>query len=158
MKWNEELYAQSETPMVPGLIVVLDLDKFEEYVKHRGLDPYKPNIVSGELTRLIEEFAWKYRGVVVYGLDPMRGTEEALIEIPYSSEMLESVVKDLEYIKARVEEHGVSLSAVVIMDYVPAKPARSRREAYHGTPGRRRAWKELRRLKRKGGGKIVVLV
>jgi predicted nucleic acid-binding OB-fold protein len=65
----------------------------------------------------------------------MRGTEEALIEIPYSSEMLESVVKDLEYIKARVEEHGVSLSAVVILDYVPAKPARSRREAYHGTPG-----------------------
>ncbi|MEM1761768.1 MAG: hypothetical protein QW043_04255 [Desulfurococcaceae archaeon] len=157
MKWNEELYAQSETPMVPGLIVALDLDEFGEYVKSRGLDPYRPNVVSGELTRLIEEFAWKHRGVVVFGLSPERGTEEALIEIPYSLEVLESVVKDLEGIKARVEEHGVTLSAVVLLDYVPGRPTRSRREAYHGTPGRRRAWKALRCLKRRGGSKILVL-
>jgi len=38
-----------------------------------------------------------------------------------------------------------------------AKPARDRREAYYGTPGRARAMRLLRRLKRKGGDIVMVL-
>lgn len=157
MKWNEELNAQSERVLVPGIIVVLDLDKFEEYVKSRGLDPYKSNIVSGELTRLIEEFAWRHRGVVVYGLDYGRGTEEAIIEIPYGVDDLNNVVRDLEEIKAKIESYGVTLSAVVLYDLVTGKPASNRREAYHGTPGRTRAIRALHAIKRRGGGKVLVL-
>jgi len=156
MKWNEDLYAQSETPLVPGVIVVLDLDRFGDYVDSRGLDSYKPNIVSGELTRLIEEFSWRHRGVVVYGLDYERGTEEAVIEIPFAEEV-ESIVKGIEDIKSRVEMYGVTLSAIVLRDMVLGKPARDRREAYYGTPGRARAIRALRAIKRRGGGKILVI-
>jgi hypothetical protein len=146
MKWNEELIAHSDFPLVPGLIVIIDLDEFGEFVEKRGLDPYKPNIVTGELTRLVEEFTRRFQGVVVYGLDYERGTEEALIE-----------VSELERIAQRIREHGVTLTAVVVMDSVIGKPARSRREAYSGTPGRRRALKALREAKKKGGNRVVVL-
>jgi hypothetical protein len=158
MTWNEELNAQSDNPFVPGLIIVLDLDRFGEYVKQRGLDEYKPNTVTGELTNLVEEFAVKHRGVVVYGLSRSRGTEEAIIEIPYGSDDLNQVIKDIEVIKKRMEEYGVSLSVVIVEDYVTGEPAKSRREAYHGTPGRSKAIKALRTIKRRGGGQILLLV
>lgn len=157
MNWNEELDAQSDRSLVPGLIIAVDLDRFGDYVESRGLDPYKPNIVTGELTRLVEEFAWKHSGVVVYGLSYERGTEEALIEIPYGHEKLDQVVRDLEEMKEVIEKHGVTLSGVVLADYVTGKPAKNRREAYYGTPGRRRAVKLLKSIKRRGGGKIIVL-
>ncbi|MCC6040952.1 MAG: hypothetical protein LM557_02120 [Desulfurococcaceae archaeon] len=157
MKWNEELIAHSDFPLVPGLIVIIDLDEFGEFVEKRGLDPYKPNIVTGELTRLVEEFTRRFQGVVVYGLDYERGTEEALIEIPYGVDYVDQVVSELERIAQRIREHGVTLTAVVVMDSVIGKPARSRREAYSGTPGRRRALKALREAKKKGGNRVVVL-
>ena len=157
MNWNEEHYAQSDIPLVPGLIIVLDIDNFEEYVNTRGLDPYKPNIVTSELTRLIENFVWKYKGVVVYGLSYERGTEEAIIEIPFGYENLENTIIDLEKIKKIIEEFGVTLSIVIVVDYVIARKAKNRRDAYKGTPGRIRALKALRRIKRRDGGKILLL-
>ena len=158
MKRNEELNAQSDLPLAPGLVIVLDLDRFGEYVESRGLDPYKPNLVTGELSRLVESFAIKHRGVVVYGLDWERGTEEAVIEIPFGDEEVGSILRDLEELKKSVEQLGASITIVVVRDYVLAKPAPSRREAYYGTPGRARALKLLRSAKRRGGGKIVTLV
>lgn len=157
MKWNEELKAHSDLPLAPGLIIVVDLDRFGEYVETRGLNPYTPNIVSGELTRLIEDFAVKHRGVVVYGLDRERGTEEAVIEIPFADENLEEIINDLKRVIEEIEKYGVTATAVVVRDFVSAKTARSRREAYKGTPGRARALKILRSIKRRGGGKIVIL-
>jgi len=142
---------------VEGLIVVLDLDRFEEYVEERGLDPYKPNIVTGTLTSLVERFVSKWRGVVIYGLDPERGTEEAVIEIPYGHEHLSEIVSDLEEIKREINKLGASISIVVIRDFVYPRRASSRREAYSGTPGRRRAWRILRRVKRAGGNKLLIL-
>ncbi len=141
---------------VEGLIIVLDLDRFEEFMKEKGWDPYKPNIVTGTLTGLVEDFARKWKGVVIYGLDRERGTEEAVIEIPYGHEYLEEIVSDLENIKREINRLGASISIVVVKDYVYPVPASSRREAYQGTPGRKRAWKLLRRVKRAGGNKLLV--
>lgn len=157
MNRNEELKAQADASLVPGLVIVLDLDDFENYVKTRGLDPYRPNEISGELSRLVEDFAIKHHGVVVYGLDHERGTEEAVIEIPFGSEHLELIIRDLYALKQRIEELGGSISIVVVEDYVLGEIARDRREAYNATPGRRRAIQLLRRVKRKGGGRIIVL-
>jgi GGDEF domain-containing protein len=157
MKWNEEHSAHSDKPLVPGAIITIDLDRFGEYVEERGLDPYKPNTVTSELTRLVEEFARRFQGVVVYGLDYERGTEEAVIEIPYGAECLDQIISELEYIASRVRELGVTVTAVVATDYVTARPARDRREAYRGTPGRRRALRALREAKRRGGNRVVVL-
>lgn len=157
MKWNEELQAQSDLPLLPGLVIVLDIDKFENYVQSRGLDPYKPNIVSGELTRLIEKFVWDYRGIVVYGLSSERGTEEVIIEIPFGHEELDSIIKDLNEIRESIRRHGATLSIAIVKDFVVCKPARDRRGAYYGTPGRARATKLLRSIKRRGGNGIIVV-
>ncbi|MEM4488437.1 MAG: hypothetical protein QXK88_06550 [Desulfurococcaceae archaeon] len=157
MKRNEERLAQSDLPIVPGIIVVLDIDKFGDYIQSLGLDPYRPNTVSGELTALVEKFAWKYRGVVIYGLSPERGTEEAVIEIPYGHEELESILGDLNNIKTTIEKYRASISIAVVKDFVTAKPAKNRREAYYGTPGRARAIRALKAVKRRGGGRIIAL-
>jgi hypothetical protein len=156
MTGNEELNAQSDWVFTLGTIIALDLDRFSEYVEEKGLDPYRPNIVTGELTNLVEEFARRHRGVVVYGLSKERGTEEAIIEIPFSTDV-EGVVRDLEELKRRIESYGVSITIVVLVDYVTGRSAKNRREAYHGTPARRRAIRLLREIKRKGGGRILVV-
>ncbi len=144
---------------VEGIIIVLDLDKFEEYVEKHGLDPYKPNIVTGTLTQLIEQLTSKYNAVVIYGLDEKRGTEEAILEVPYFDyNKLNDLVKDLEKIRVEISKLGASISIVVIKDYVTGIKARDRRETYYGTPGRKRALKLLRRIKRQGGNKLLVEV
>ncbi len=142
---------------VEGLIIILDLDMFEEYMVERGWDPYKPNIVTGTLTNLVEDFTRKWQGVVIYGLDRERGTEEAIIEIPFGYEHLEEIVEDLNRIKKEINRLGASISIVVVNDFVNPRPARDRREAYYGTPGRRRAVKFLRKVKRMGGNRILVV-
>jgi len=157
MKRNEEFNAHSEHTVVPGIIVIIDLDKFGEFVEKYGLDPYRPNTITSELTRLVEQFTQKFRGVVIYGLDYKRGTEEAVIEIPYGVEYLDPVISELKCIANRIRELGVTLTAVVAVDHVSGRPAKSRREAYVGTLSRRRALRALRRAKKKGGNRIIVL-
>lgn len=137
----------------PGYVIVLDLDRFEEFVKTRGLSPYRPNIVTGTLTSLVEDFVKKWNGVVIYGLDPFRGTEEAVIEVCEGIDV-ESIERDLEKIRSTIESLGSSITIVVVKDYVTLKPATSRREAYSGTPGRRRAWRLVRLLKKRGGNVV----
>lgn len=142
-----------------GIIIVLDLDRFEEYTVEHGYDQYKPNIVTGTLTNLVKNLVYKYNGSVIYGLDEERGTEEAIIEIPYfPDEKIDELKKDLEKIKDEINKLGASISIVVVKDYVTGKPARSRREAYRGTPGRRKALRILRKVKRRGGNRIYVEV
>lgn len=158
MNRNEELNAQSDRRPVPGVIIVLDLDRFGDFVEERGLDPYKPNLVTGELTHLVEYLATKYRGVIVYGLSYERGTEEAIIEIPFGVDNVDALMTDFEYIKQRIESLGASISIVAIRDYVLCKKARDRKEAYFATPGRRRALKLLRILKNKGGSRVLSLI
>jgi len=65
-----------------GCLVVMDLDRFKEYARERGLSVYEPNIVTGSLSSLVEGFVRKFQAVVVYGLDWDRGTEEVVLEIP----------------------------------------------------------------------------
>ncbi len=138
-----------------GLIIFMDLDKFEKYTKEHGFNEYKPNIITGTLTSLVEEFSRKWRACIIYGLDYERGTEEAIIEIPYGYENVEEIISDLSKIKETINRLGAKITIVVIKDYVLCKPARNRREAYHGTPGRRRATQLLRKYKRKGGNILV---
>lgn len=144
--------------LVEGIIIVLDLDRFEEYTVKHGLDQYRPNTVTGMLTSLVENFVRKWRAVVVYGLDYERGTEETILEIPYGYEQINEIVKDLKVIKDEVNKVGASITIVVIRDYVLGRKAKNRREAYHGTPGRRRAIRVLRKAKRAGGNKLVLLL
>ncbi len=143
-----------ELGLVEGVVVVIDLDRFGEVVRERGWSEYKPNPVTGLLTQLVERLVSKWRAVVVYGLDPERGTEEVVLEIPLVEP--EEILPDLEEVKREVNQYGVGVTIAVVKGYVGLKPARSRREAYYGTPTRKLAWSLLREAKRRGGNRIVL--
>lgn len=137
---------------VEGTIVIMDLDNFSEVIKERGWSEWRPNDATALLTELVRSFASKWGGAVIWGLDEERGTEEAVIEIPYVEP--EELKEDLENIRRRLAELGVSISIVAVKDYVFPKEE-DRRRAYWSTPGRRRAKKLLEKLKRSGGGLLI---
>ncbi len=140
--------------IVEGTIVVIDLDRFSEVVRDRGWSEYKPNPATGLLTQLVERLVAKWRAVVVYGLDPERGTEEVVLEIPLVEP--EELRSDLEELKREINRLGVGVTIVAVKGFVGLKPAKNRREAYYGTPSRRLAWKLLREAKRRGGNTLVI--
>jgi hypothetical protein len=80
----------------------MDLDRFKEYARERGLSVYEPNIVTGSLSSLVEGFVRKFQAVVVYGLDWDRGTEEVVLEIPG----VEAVELEPDLIRVAEEVHG----------------------------------------------------
>ncbi len=140
--------------LVEGTIVIIDLDRFGEFVRERGLSEYSPNDVTGLLSRLVEDLARRWGGVILYGLDWERGTEEAVVEIPgvEASEL----AGDLLRIAREVCEEGASVTIVAVTGLVGAGRPVGRREAYRGSPDRVRALRLLRRLKRRGGGVVYV--
>ncbi len=140
--------------LVEGTVVIIDLDRMSEKVAEMGWSEYKPNPATGELTLLVEQLASKWSAVVVYGLDPERGTEEAVLEIPMVRP--EELKEDLERIRMEIKKHGVTATIVAVYGFVGLKPAGSRREAYTATPTRRRAAKLLRQAKRRGGDIVVI--
>lgn len=139
----------------PGTIVIIDLDRFSEVTEELGLDEYKPNFATGELTSLVEQLVRDHRGVVVYGLDSERGTEEAVLEFPYTKP--EELIPDLERLLERLRKLNVTATAVVVEGMVSARPALRPSDAYRGTPWRSMARRALHRAKRKGGNRLVVL-
>ena len=141
-------------PLVEGTIIIIDLDRFSEVVRERGWSEYKPNPATALLTRLVERIVTRWRAVVIYGLDEERGTEEVVLEIPYTEP--EELLPDLEDVKREINRLGVGVTIVAVKGYVGLKPARNRREAYTATPYRRLAYRLLREAKRRGGNRIVV--
>jgi hypothetical protein len=133
--------------VIDGCIVMLDVDFMEEMVREKGLPEYKPNLATGFLTRAVESLAIKHSGVVVFGLDYERGTEEAVLEFPLTS--CDELRKDLDQIHNELARMGFSISIVCLDGYVLGKKANTREEAYKGTPWRKKAYKELLRIKRK---------
>ncbi len=141
-------------PLVEGTVVMMDLDRFSDVVAERGWSEYSPNPATALLTRLVEEFARKWQGVVVYGLDEERGTEEAVIEIPLVEP--EELLEDLTRIKQEINKLGVGITIVAVRGYVLAQPA-PQREAYTLTPTRRQAHTLLKKLKRRGGNTVAIV-
>ena len=133
----------------------MDLDNFEEIVKSRGWSQWRPNDATALLTKLVYDFVRKWGAVVVWGLDEERGTEEVVLEIPFVEP--EEVREDLEKVREELSKVGVSVSIVAVRDFVVLRRAKDRREAYWSTPGRRRATKALKALKRRGGGKVLIV-
>jgi len=137
-----------------GTVVIVDLDKFEKVTEEKGFDKYKPNIITGTLTQLIEDFARKWQAHILYGLDYERGTEEAVILLPMVKP--EEVIKDLENIRRNVEELGATVSIGISYGPLDVIKAKNRREAYSGLTVKK-ALKALREAKRKGGNKIIIM-
>lgn len=133
----------------------MDLDHFKELVRAKGWSEYTPNPVTGTLTYLVQNFISKWFAVVIYGLDPERGTEEVVLEIPGAT--FEEIKGDLEVIVREIKALGASISMGVAYGPVTGRRAVTRREAYYGTPTRRRALKALKIAKRRGGGKIIFM-
>lgn len=142
--------------MAHGCIIIMDLDRFKELSRAKGWSEYTPNVITGTLTLLVEDFIRKHFAVVIYGLDEIRGTEEVILEIPnYKMEDLNVILEDLEDIRRKIRELGGSISIAITFGPISGQPAKSRREAY-SNPLRRRALRLLRKAKRSGGNRIVV--
>lgn len=133
--------------------MVLDLDRFEELSRARGFNEYTPNEITGLLSHLVDRFARKWSGVVVYGVDWERGTEEAVIEIPEVE--AEELEQDLIEIAEEVRRAGASITIVALTGFISGDPAKNRREAYSGGL-RGYAKRILEKLKRRGGGAVYV--
>jgi len=141
--------------LVEGTVLVIDLDRFEEVVEERGWSRYSPNPATGLLSRLVDELVTRWHGYVVYGLDWERGTEEAVIEVPFVEP--EELRRDLEEVKRRLNEAGVNVTIVAVKGYVGLVSRRGdRRTAYTATPSRRLAARLLREAKRRGGNRVVI--
>jgi len=146
---------QTGKGLVEGTVVVIDLDKFEQVVAERGWSEYEPNPATALLTELVKAFTSKWSAYVVYGLDEERGTEEAVIEVPFTEP--DELLEDLREIKRRINGLGVGVTIVAVKGYVGLiQRTRNRRAAYKATPTRRYALRLLRNAKRKGGNIIVV--
>ncbi|UXD21445.1 hypothetical protein IPA_04350 [Ignicoccus pacificus DSM 13166] len=141
--------------LTEGTIIIIDLDNFSEMIKQKGWSEWRPNDATALLTTLVHDLVNKWSAHVIWGLDEERGTEEVIIEIPLvePSELKE----DLEYIRRRLNEIGVGVSIVAIKDFVGVDRATQRRDAYKSTPGRRRALKLLKALKRRGGNAVLIV-
>lgn len=144
----------SDPSLVEGTIIMVDLDAFGEEVKRRGWDEYRPNDATALVTEWIKGFASKHRAVVVWGLDEERGTEEAVLEAPFVEP--EELREELEQLRKALNSMGIKVTIVAVKGYLLLKGARSRRDAYHSTPDRRRAKKLLERTKRRGGNRVVI--
>ena len=147
-------YVEASFSLAEGTIVVMDLDRFGEVVRERGWSEYQPNPATGLLTDLVERFVRKWQAIVVYGLDPVRGTEEVVLEIPFVEPW--EVKEDLESIRRELNRVGVGVTIVAVKGYILGRPARDRREAYYGSPSRSYAKHLLERLKRKGGNMVFI--
>jgi len=139
--------------LIEGTVIILDLDKFKKVTKERGFNEYRPNIITGTLTHLVEDFVRKWNAYVLYGLDYSRGTEEAVIMIPMTKP--EEVLDDLEKIRKEIEKLGATLSIGVSYGVIINIKARDRREAYKNITVKN-ALKALKEAKRKGGNRIVI--
>jgi len=143
-----------------GITAVLDLDRFEKVMKAMGWSEYKPNVVTGSLTRLVEELASKLGGIVVHGLDEERGTEEAVIKFVGAD--VGEVLRELERVRLEIERIGKesgSNATVSIGVYVgpitclkPQRPSEAKK-----APEVMMALRALKKAKKRGGNRMVVL-
>ena len=143
-----------------GITVVLDLDKFKEVTKAMGWSEYKPNVVTGSLTRLVEELASKLGGVVIHGLDEERGTEEVVIKFVGAD--VNEVLRELERIRLEIERIGresrsnATVSAGVYVGPITRLKPQPLSEAKKA-PEVMMALRALKKAKKRGGNRIVVL-
>lgn len=145
---------------VNGVTVILDLDNFKEVMKVMGWSEYKPNVVTGSLTRLVKEVASKLGGIVVHGLDEERGTEEAVVKFVGAD--VEEVLEELEKVRLEIERIGkesrsnATISAGVYVGPITSlkpQPLSMAKKA----PEVVMALRALKKAKKKGGNRIVVL-
>lgn len=149
---DEPSLTPNRPPLARGALVIIDLDRFSEVVRERGWSEYRPNPATGLLSQLVDALARRWQGLVVYGLDWERGTEEAVLEFPGIEAT--DLVDDLVGIARELEAQGVRATIVAVTGPVLGRPARTRREAYQGP--RRAAKRIMESLKRRGGGVVYV--
>ncbi|MEM3526223.1 MAG: hypothetical protein QXV37_02310 [Candidatus Jordarchaeaceae archaeon] len=145
-------------PQVNGVGIFFDLDNFKEIMKKMGWTEYKPNIITGNLTKHIQLFASKYNANILWGLNQERGTEEAYLEVVEPDP--EKLYNDLEEIREKIEKLGketksnAKLSIGVAYGKIENIKPRSKRELIK-TPLGKKAWKALKTAKKTGGNKVI---
>ncbi|MCS7139175.1 MAG: hypothetical protein N3F04_01920 [Candidatus Nezhaarchaeota archaeon] len=145
---------------VKGVTVVLDLDRFKEITRNMGWTEYKPNVITGNLTRLVEQLASKFRGAIIGGLDEERGTEEAIIK--FVEVDLNELLQSLEELRREIEDVGresgsnATISIGVYVGPITSLKPQSLNKAKR-SPEVVMALRALKKAKRMGGNRIVII-
>lgn len=150
----------NKTWLDQGVVIALDLDDFGRCAEHMGWSEYTPNIITGFITEAVEELVSKHFGVVIWGLDRKRGTEEALLVFQLDYEMIAEELQELvTKVKSMAEgiDAPTSLSiGVAIGPLMRLKPeTNNRKKTLAKDPTRVLAYKALREAKKRGGNTIV---
>ncbi|MEM4575894.1 MAG: hypothetical protein QW701_00380 [Candidatus Nezhaarchaeales archaeon] len=143
-----------------GITVALDLDRFKDVTNNMHWTEYKPNIVTGSLTRLVEEVISKLGGIVIYGLDEERGTEEVVMKFVDTN--IDEVLREMEKIRLEIERIGresgsnatISIGIYIgpITSLKPQPPSKAKK-----TIEVLMVLRALKKAKKEGGKKIVIL-
>ncbi|MHA1220365.1 MAG: hypothetical protein ACTSQB_01390 [Candidatus Heimdallarchaeota archaeon] len=162
-KVGEEPRLALET--VEELIIFIDLDNFEELSEKQAWVSYKPNEITGAMTRLITDFIRKHVGEVIYGLDEIRGTEDCMIRLTGALSHDEIVI-DLQNILIQIQSAGlecgcdasasIGVSRGPYTPITPAGPYQWSKRLFKGQ-AQRLAHKALKKAKRLGGNRILFL-
>ncbi|MDH5403210.1 MAG: hypothetical protein OEZ01_06180 [Candidatus Heimdallarchaeota archaeon] len=139
----------------------MDLDNFGECVKKMGWTRYSPNIITGTLTKEIEDFNWKYNGYPLWGYNSKEGTEEAILFTPSTIEEILPWCKYIVDLITKLSERknlGTGLSiGMAFGKIIELKPiTNNRTKTIRSDPIRNLAYLALRKAKKSGGSCIVI--
>jgi GGDEF domain-containing protein len=139
-----------------GTFIFLDLDNFGECARNMGWSEYTPNPITAFLTDEVERYIHERLSVLIWGLDPRRGTEEAIILSYEPIESIQAWCDDLiQDVKAIAEElnANTSLSCGIATGIVFERKAiaDNRTKTIGRDPLRWLAYKALRQAKKKRG-------
>ena len=141
-------------------LVMLDLDQFGKIIKETGWSEYTPNHVTGYLSNLVTDLLSKHHGTHIQGLDPRRGTEEAILL--FSAPDMDELLTDLEKIKMKIYRLGKELTLPITISIgvsVGSPPVMRLRDSRNITRTLlfKSAKTALKTAKKKGGNQVIVL-
>jgi GGDEF domain-containing protein len=143
-----------------GTFVFLDLDRFHNCIDMKGWSEYKPNPISGFLTEELEKYVRKYRGLIIWGLDKHRGTEEAILFFYQNSkiiyELFENIRQEIKRLAEKLDA-PTSLSIGMVRGPAPSiKRIKSHnKKEFKKDPHILMAYRALKKAKKNGGNCIV---
>jgi GGDEF domain-containing protein len=145
-----------------GTFVFLDLDRFRNCIEKKGWSEFKPNSISGFLTEELEKYVRKYRGLVIWGLNKQRGTEEAILFFHQKSkiiyELFENIRRKIKRLAEKLDA-PTSLSIGMVRGAAPLiKQIKSHnKKEFKKDPNILMAYRALKKAKKNGGNCIVQL-
>lgn len=153
---------QSKKKMNKGIIVFLDLDNFQEVVKLKNWENYKPNPITSFLTHYLQDVIYKYHAVHLLGINEARGTEEAILLFYIKLTIIEDIFRELiNKISILAKNYRIDTGLSIGIARGPISGLNEIKShsltEFKKHPTLFLAYKALKKAKSKGGNSIVII-